>query len=178
MLAISPPALNILSPNMIDNGPLFVLFVSSVSVILETPVIVLPCEVSRPLVLVAHLGRVAVSSVTQSPHTYRVELKNTSLYTLNTEQSPGLDCERHGKAILHNTHVELTLQRGSSHLANEESHSLEEDFFAGQLELDGHHISEENTWHLDGYIVGPLKVFIYLFLSPHLLFLRVEILFI
>lgn len=125
--------------------------------ILETPVIVLPCEVCRPLVLVAHLGRVAVSSVTPRAHTYRVELKNTSLYTLDTDRSPELDCERHGKAILHNTHIELHLQRGSS--PEEDRGADDEELPAGRMELDSPDAAgEDETWQLDGYIVGPLKV--------------------
>lgn len=140
--------------------PIFLLFdCSSVSVILETPVIVLPCEVARPLVLVAHLGRVAISSTTALPQAYRVELKNTSLYTLDTERSPGLDCATHGKAILHNTHVELTLQKGSGQGGSREN-SVDEDLVVGQMddldEADAE--TEDDTWKLDGYLVGPLKV--------------------
>lgn len=126
--------------------------------ILETPVVILPCEASRPLVLVAHLGRVAISSLTPRPQAYRVELKNTSLYTLDSERSPDLDCARHGKAILHNTHVELTLQKGCSSPTNVCSNSVDEEFIVGHIDIDEADAANEDTWQLDGYLVGPLKV--------------------
>ncbi|OQR68370.1 vacuolar protein sorting-associated protein 13D-like [Tropilaelaps mercedesae] len=130
----------------------------NVSVILETPVIILPCEVSRPLVLVAHLGRVTVSSANPRPHVYRIRLNNTSLYTLDAERNPDFDCEKYGRAILHNTHVELTLQQGGATVPQRDP--TEEEFLAGEMEMDelNSECEESTTWQLDGCLVGPLKV--------------------
>lgn len=112
------------------------------SVILETPVIVLPCELSRPNVLVAHLGRMTVSS--SSTSNYRVELKNTSLYSLDSNLSPNFDCSVHGRAMLHNTQVDLTIEKvikpSQKPIPTERPDAI------------------DDVWQLEGCVVGPLKV--------------------
>ncbi|XP_028966611.1 vacuolar protein sorting-associated protein 13D [Galendromus occidentalis] len=114
----------------------------SLSVILETPVIVLPCELSRPNVLVAHLGRMTVSSTSTS--SYRVELKNTSLYSLDSNLSPNFDCSVHGRAMLHNTQIDLMIEqvvKPSQRTSPTERPDPIDD-----------------VWQLEGCVVGPLKV--------------------
>lgn len=107
--------------------------------ILETPVIVIPCIASAPNVLVANLGKIAIQSI--SMDNYKLELSNTSLYSYDTSLDPGVtyDCAVNGKPILHNTLIELFLTRVSPN----ESILLEVDVLR----------NDEELWQLEGKLM-------------------------
>lgn len=103
----------------------------SVSVELETPVVVLPCALDSARVFVAQLGRM---TLVNKGARYSMKLRDISLYTTDVISPGGSAGDvSSGKPVLHDTALHLTLHHGDSH--------------------DGHTLCE-----VTGGIVGGLRV--------------------
>lgn len=150
-------------------------------VILDTPVVVLPRSANSEQVLVAHLGRMSLTNTLDLPHApswgdeqelaehYDVEIRDMNVYTLDMQvrtcnthsgsDCPLLrvdklyDCKERGKPVLHDTVVQLSIEReiGKLKMRQNEEILLESgpDFTSAE---------RQDTVQINGKVVTPLKV--------------------
>lgn len=150
-------------------------------VILDTPVVVLPRSANSEQVLVAHLGRMSLTNSLDIPNVpswgdeqeltehYDVEIRDMNVYTLDMQvrtcnthsgsDCPLLrvdklyDCKERGKPVLHNTVIQLAIERemGKLKMRQNEEILLESgpDFTSAE---------RQDTIQINGEVVTPLKV--------------------
>ncbi|XP_014665862.1 PREDICTED: vacuolar protein sorting-associated protein 13D-like [Priapulus caudatus] len=141
-------------------------------VVLQTPVIVLPRQQSSAEALVMHLGKIMITNVAQDnaemvdiqsirPDRIYVEVRDMNLYskTVSADVVMAKQEDTKGMPILHDTTVELTIDRIPKKDVNRASHSFPGGFHADEsshttaVNCDDQHVVEVTS-----KVVSPLMV--------------------
>ncbi|CAG2061726.1 unnamed protein product [Timema podura] len=148
-------------------------------IVLDTPVVVLPRGPCSPQVLVAHLGKITISNspdgedhmnnwgVVVRKERYNIEMRDMNLYSLDTELRANsclllvpmraeklYSCAKDGKPILHDTMIQLVLERNMVCQSDSVSSLLLGEDAGAEL----HETEQHDVLHISGSVVTPLKV--------------------